>query len=100
MVINARKKSKRRFQLKQAQPLLSSQDIFCEGKTIKSGETGTKRKVKSLASSWPFLFQERSFKTFDQQTTVLRPVKEKPDKYVWLFAFLARVITERHQSYI
>ncbi|WP_025182976.1 hypothetical protein, partial [Leptospira interrogans] len=46
------------------------------------------------------LFQERSFKTFDQQTTVLRPVKEKPDKYVWLFAFLARVITERHQSYI
>ncbi|WP_229309617.1 hypothetical protein, partial [Leptospira interrogans] len=63
--------------MKQAQPLLSSQDIFCEGKTIKSGETGTKRKVKSLAS-WPFLFQERSFKTFDQQTTVLRSVKEKP----------------------
>uniref|UniRef100_UPI000366F0EC hypothetical protein n=2 Tax=Leptospira interrogans TaxID=173 RepID=UPI000366F0EC len=62
-------------------------------------ETGTKRKVKSLAS-WPFLFQERSFKTFDQQTTVLRSVKEKPDINVWLFAFLARVITERHQSYI
>ncbi|EKN86893.1 hypothetical protein LEP1GSC026_1149 [Leptospira interrogans str. 2002000623] len=37
MVINARKKSKRRFQLKQAQPFLSSQDIFCEGMTIKSG---------------------------------------------------------------
>ncbi len=81
------------------QPLLSSQDIFCEGMTIKSGETGTKRKVKSLAS-WPFLFQERSFKTFDQQTTVLRSVKEKPDKYVWLFAFWARVITERNKSYI
>ncbi|WP_025185893.1 hypothetical protein [Leptospira interrogans] len=87
MVINARKKSKRRFQLKQAQPLLSSQDIFCEGKTIKSGETGTKRKVKSLAS-WPFLFQERSFKTFDQQTTVLRSVKEKPGINVWLFCVL------------
>ncbi len=46
-VNDARKKSKRRFQLKQAQPLLSSQDIFCEGMTIKSGEAGTKRKVKS-----------------------------------------------------
>ncbi|EKR84750.1 hypothetical protein LEP1GSC084_3779 [Leptospira interrogans serovar Medanensis str. L0448] len=43
MVINARKKSKRRFQLKQMQPLLSSQDMFCEGMTIKSGETGTNK---------------------------------------------------------
>ncbi|ALE40554.1 hypothetical protein G436_3402 [Leptospira interrogans serovar Hardjo str. Norma] len=37
-----------------------------------------KKQERSRVSSWPFLFEERSFKTFDQQTTVLRSVKEKP----------------------
>ncbi|EMJ51229.1 hypothetical protein LEP1GSC111_1423 [Leptospira interrogans str. UT126] len=27
-----------------------------------------KKQERSRVSSWPFLFQERSFKTFDQQT--------------------------------
>ncbi|EKR57308.1 hypothetical protein LEP1GSC105_0716 [Leptospira interrogans str. UI 12758] len=44
-----------------------------------------KKQERSRVSSWPFLFQERSFKTFDQQTTVLRPSKEKPGINVWAF---------------
>ncbi|WP_229309598.1 hypothetical protein, partial [Leptospira interrogans] len=47
-----------------------------------------KKQERSRVSSWPFLFQERSFKTFDQQTTVLRSVKEKPGINVWLFCVL------------
>ncbi|WP_000246384.1 hypothetical protein [Leptospira interrogans] len=51
-----------------------------------------KKQERSRVSSWPFLFQERrSFKTsFDQQTTVLRSVKEKPGINVWLFCVLRR----------
>ncbi|MCR8646990.1 hypothetical protein [Leptospira interrogans] len=49
-----------------------------------------KKQERSRVSSWPFLFEERSFKTFDQQTTVLRSLKEKARQQRLAFCVLRR----------
>ncbi|WP_025180901.1 hypothetical protein, partial [Leptospira interrogans] len=64
----------RRFQVRQLYISLIAGYILLR----KTQGRKTKKRERSRVVSWPFLFQERSFKTFDQQTTVLRSVKEKP----------------------
>ncbi|WP_017861298.1 hypothetical protein [Leptospira interrogans] len=75
----------RRFQVRQLYISLIAGYIL-----LKKNNQGrkTNKRERSRVVSWPFLFQERSFKTFDQQTTVLRSVKEKPGINVWLFCVL------------